>query len=252
MVTGRPPFEGNTPLQILMRMAQEQAPAADLVNTSVPAEVSALIKKMMAPEFRDRYQDMESIIKELDRIENVSSGAAAPALQYPKAEALPEGVPGKPVPVRRKAPKRARPKKARQPAKKGSGLRRGVKVEPREGGKEGRTRAAPQKPSSSMPLLLFLGFLAVAAAVILVLVMKLKEKDTKKDRPSADAPAAEAPATVTERPAAAPGAQPGAPAEGTAPAPETPPGPKPKEKPAGEHGRSLFGPGGVHFEGGGG
>ncbi|MHC4249465.1 MAG: serine/threonine protein kinase, partial [Planctomycetota bacterium] len=267
MVTGRPPFQGNTPLQILMRMAQEQPPAAHLVNPKVPPEVSAVIKKMMAPEFRDRYETMEEVTKELDKIEGVSSSAEIPvALEYPKAEALPEGVPGQPVPVAKvprargkpKAakPKGAKPKAAKRAGPKGSGLRRAVKAKPkgeaRETGKEGRSRPAPQKPSSAMPLLLFLGFLAVAAAVIVVLVMQLKKKEPRRgERGGAT--------TTTTAPAAAPAASPAQPTQPADPtATETPDADEPAARDAGQPGRedkgfgdSLLGPRGKAYEGGG-
>ncbi len=252
MVAGRPPFQGNTPLQILMRMAQEQPPAAHLVEPKVPPEVSGVIKKMMSPEFRDRFETMEAVIKELDKIEGVSSSTAIPvAMEYPEAEALPEGVPGRPVPVKKKA-KRATAADAKPKVKPKS------KAEV-EGGKESRARPAPRKPSAALPLILFLAFLAVAAAVIIVLVIKLKEKktkpkdaaDTTTNSASAGAPA-ETPTATPATPATPPAAPPpAAPAETPKvdTSPERPPA-RP-ERETGGHGESLFGPGGKAFDGGG-
>jgi len=68
MVTGRPPFEGNTPLQILMRMAEEEPPKAHEVDPKVPAKLSKIIRKMMAPRIRDRFQDMDEVVDVLGRI----------------------------------------------------------------------------------------------------------------------------------------------------------------------------------------
>ena len=153
MVTGHPPFKGNTPLQILMRMAQEQPPAPHVVNPKVRPEVSVIIRKMMAPEFRNRYGTMDEVMRDLDKIEGLGTMSSSPLeLQYPEAEAFPEGVPGRPVPVVK---------------------RRAI---PRE---EGRRRPAPPEPSSTKSLVLLLTFLAIAAAIIWFLLTKGREKDGK-------------------------------------------------------------------------
>ena len=177
----------------------------------------------MAPELGDRYQSMGEIIEELDKMEGVGSSTAIPATpedSEAEAEAVPEDVPLRPHRVAKAAP--AKPK----------GEAQGV-------GKERRARSAVRKPSSMVPLLLFLCFVAVAAGVIYVLLAKMKEKEaSRRDTGRA--------VDTTTR-----GATDAAPVEPSKPPPptETPvsarPAPKEpeKEKAPAEvtHGRSLFG-----------
>jgi hypothetical protein len=222
MVTGRPPFQGNTPLQILMRMAQEQPPAAHLVNPKVPPEVSAIISRMMAPEFRDRYETMEAVLKDLDNVEGMTSSTAIPVvLEYPKAEAYPEGVPGRLVPV-------AKTKVARGKAE-GEEATGSV-----EAGKPGRERRVPGKPSAGIRILLYLAFLAVVGGVIWFLAMKVREKNAKREGEGA---------TTISDPAAPPALTPAPPPSSTETSGDSRPAakkePVKKEEPA--HGRSLLG-----------
>jgi len=91
MIAGKAPFEGTSPLQVFMLMAEREAPAVHLVNASVPIQVSDVIKKMMSPEPEDRYQTMEELIDALDQTESLQSISELPEeLDFPVAEAAPE------------------------------------------------------------------------------------------------------------------------------------------------------------------
>jgi hypothetical protein len=212
MVTGKPPFEGNTPLQILMRMAQEEPPSANVVNPGVPFEVSKVIRKMMAPEFRDRFQTMDQLIQELDQIENLGTIVGAAAVQVASAAAV-------------------------------SAPRRGVRGRDRDDrDEESRPRPRPTKSSPMLGMLLFVGFLVVAAVVILVLVKANQKAAEERARLLNAPPRAER--RVAPTPVQPP--RPVAPPTTKAPSPAAPrtktPTPPPTGKPA--FGRSLFGPGG--------
>ncbi len=254
MVTGKPPFEGNTPLQILMRMAQEEPPSANVVNPGVPFEVSKVIRKMMAPEFRDRFQTMDQLIQELDQIENLGTLAGVPAGQVAAAAAVSAPAPAKAaapagaaaLPAVRKDVRGSGLRAARRGGR-GSGIRRGVRSED----DEGRPRARPAKGSSMLGMLLFVGFLVVAAVVILVLVKANQDAAARRVR-ELNAPRGERHVAPTPVPPTSPGAAPTTktpsppPRAGSSPRPPTPP-------PGGEQpfGRSLFGPGGEAWRDGG-
>ena len=65
MLTGRPPFPGGTVLQKLIQH-QEEAPAdVRTLNPDVPAELSAIIAKLMAKERDRRYQGPEQLVRDL-------------------------------------------------------------------------------------------------------------------------------------------------------------------------------------------
>ena len=74
MVTGQPPFTGNSPLQIFMRMAEEEALPADTVVADFPRAISDLISDMMSPEPGDRFQTMDEVVSALERASDVTSG----------------------------------------------------------------------------------------------------------------------------------------------------------------------------------
>ncbi|MHC4505691.1 MAG: serine/threonine protein kinase, partial [Planctomycetota bacterium] len=255
MVTGKPPFEGNTPLQILMRMAQEEPPSANVVNPGVPFEVSKVIRKMMAPEFRDRFQTMDQLIQELDQIENLGTIVGAAAVQVASAAAV-----SAPEPAKAAAPAAAvaaavaaRPAarkdvggsglRAARRGVRGSGIRRGVRGRDRDDrDEESRPRPRPTKSSPMLGMLLFVGFLVVAAVVILVLVKANQKAAEERARLLNAPPRAER--RVAPTPVQPP--RPVAPPTTKAPSPAAPrtktPTPPPTGKPA--FGRSLFGPGG--------
>jgi hypothetical protein len=93
-VTGRPPFEGRSPLEVLMRITQEDFAPPRRLAADLPEGVDRLITKMLASEPIQRVQSMAEVIAELDRISGHGSAipAAAPVLGYSLEEALPEGM----------------------------------------------------------------------------------------------------------------------------------------------------------------
>jgi serine/threonine-protein kinase len=253
MVTGRPPFEGNSPLQILMRMAQEEAPPAQAVNPGVPPAVSDVIRKTMAPEPDDRYGSIDEVLADLDRATAaVPAPAAEPAagLEYPAAEAVPEGVPGRPVPVRRRGPRRGAPRgrggrdrRRGEPARRGRGREAGARGRAaggrgrREKGEDREERERyPARPAggggAALGIVILLVFLAVAAVAIIFIVRKQKRMREEAAQPApparaapvvtppvGPAPARPAPAPAPARPAPRPRPR----TEPRPPAPSAPP-----------------------------
>lgn len=176
MVTGKPPYEGNSPLQILMRMAEEEPLPASAVDAEIPAEGSRVIQRMMSPEPLERYMSMEEVIAELDRVLGLAPRVGPVSdLKYPTAEAVPEGISRRPA----SGVRRARP--ARPAARPGArpGARRRRAREPREIEGEEAPRAAKGTPAGTVIglVLLFL-FLAAAAVLIIYLLRTEPEPET--------------------------------------------------------------------------
>jgi len=66
LVTGRTPFRGTTVKDILRAQVKDAAEPAHKANPAVPAEVSAIIQKLMAKEPGDRFQTANELLEQLD------------------------------------------------------------------------------------------------------------------------------------------------------------------------------------------
>jgi len=69
MVTGRVPFEGETPLSIAVKHKTEPPPDPKELNAQISEDFSRLILKFMEKDKENRYQSAEEILSELNRIE---------------------------------------------------------------------------------------------------------------------------------------------------------------------------------------
>ena len=67
MVTGRPPFVGESPIVVASKHVNEVAPLARTINPSVPAALEAIISMAMAKAPSDRYQSAEDFRADLLR-----------------------------------------------------------------------------------------------------------------------------------------------------------------------------------------
>ncbi len=68
MVTGRVPFEGETPSAVMHKHLKEPLTPPDHVNTSLSAGVGEIIEVMMAKKREDRYLNTKDLIEDLDAI----------------------------------------------------------------------------------------------------------------------------------------------------------------------------------------
>lgn len=66
LLTGRPPFDGNTAVELMSKHAYEPLVPPEQVAARVPRELSAVIQRMMAKEPADRFQDMGEVIRTLE------------------------------------------------------------------------------------------------------------------------------------------------------------------------------------------
>jgi serine/threonine protein kinase/tetratricopeptide (TPR) repeat protein len=69
VVTGRVPFEGDTPLSIAMKHKGEVPKDPRELNAQVPSDLSSVILKCMEKDKANRYQTPEEILSELNKIE---------------------------------------------------------------------------------------------------------------------------------------------------------------------------------------
>jgi serine/threonine protein kinase/Tfp pilus assembly protein PilF len=69
MVTGKVPFEGETPLSVAMKHKSEQPPDPRELNAQIPEALSRVILKCMEKKRENRYQGAEELLTDLKRIE---------------------------------------------------------------------------------------------------------------------------------------------------------------------------------------
>ena len=66
LVTGRPPFDGTTAVELMSKHAYEPIVPPEQIVSRVPKAVSAVIQRMMAKDADDRYQDMAEVVRTLE------------------------------------------------------------------------------------------------------------------------------------------------------------------------------------------
>jgi serine/threonine-protein kinase len=67
-VTGRVPFEGNTPLEIMMAHCSDPLPPPDSINPQLTHSVCAVIETMMEKDPADRYQTPRELLQDLNAL----------------------------------------------------------------------------------------------------------------------------------------------------------------------------------------
>lgn len=70
MVTGKVPFDADSPVAIALKHIQEQPSAPKTVNSKVPTSLNDLILKLMSKEPKDRYQTADDVLIDLQKIKN--------------------------------------------------------------------------------------------------------------------------------------------------------------------------------------
>ncbi len=93
LVTHQCPFEGDTPMQIMLQHVNRPLTPPYLVNPKVPADISEIICRMMEKDPNNRYQDYESLIRDLEgakihRLAKERRGAASSEVHPEVAETV--------------------------------------------------------------------------------------------------------------------------------------------------------------------
>lgn len=84
MLTGSPPYEGTNPLEVLMRISEEEAPSPHRMGVTTEG-LSRVAMKMIAPEPEDRYRSMTEVIDALR--EHMRDAALSTSRAKPKGTA---------------------------------------------------------------------------------------------------------------------------------------------------------------------
>ncbi|MFH1227847.1 MAG: serine/threonine-protein kinase [Planctomycetota bacterium] len=81
MVTGQRPFEGDTPISVIMQHINNQPVDPRQLSPDLPQDVCQVINKMMAKKPEDRYQKCDEVVADLDMI---TSSVAIPSAALAK------------------------------------------------------------------------------------------------------------------------------------------------------------------------
>jgi serine/threonine protein kinase len=90
ILSGKTPYEADTPVSMLMKIVKGEFPPLNEVNPNVPKPLQTVVEKMMQKDVQKRYQDMGEVINDLQKAESELLGAAAkePAtMSYQEIEA---------------------------------------------------------------------------------------------------------------------------------------------------------------------
>jgi serine/threonine-protein kinase len=88
MVTGRVPFEGTTPKEVMQKHLKEHALPPDQVAESLSGGISMIIEMMLAKDPRERYHSTDHLIEDLDLV----AAGESPVHARPKLDAPGGGV----------------------------------------------------------------------------------------------------------------------------------------------------------------
>jgi beta-lactam-binding protein with PASTA domain len=67
LLTGRPPFVGDSPVAVAYQHVREQAPAPSSFDADLPPEIDAIVAKSLAKRVEDRYQSAAAMREDIDR-----------------------------------------------------------------------------------------------------------------------------------------------------------------------------------------
>ena len=68
LITGRPPFDGDAPLEVMAKAVTQPLTPVRVLNQRVPRPVAAVVEKMLARRPDDRYQNAVELMAALDAI----------------------------------------------------------------------------------------------------------------------------------------------------------------------------------------
>ena len=87
MLTGQPPFEGKSPLDVMQNVLSRRIPPASSIRKDVPDVLSKLIQKMTARNMDDRYNSTSGIKYDLQKLKTILTDGDQEALaQFKLAE----------------------------------------------------------------------------------------------------------------------------------------------------------------------
>jgi len=67
LLTGRPPFVGDSPVAVAYQHVREQAPPPSTLDADLPPEIDAIVMKALAKRLDERYQSAAAMKEDIDR-----------------------------------------------------------------------------------------------------------------------------------------------------------------------------------------
>jgi serine/threonine protein kinase len=95
MVTGRTPFQADTPLAVLLKKATEPLPRPKIYTAELPEKVEQVIIKALAKDPRDRYQEMAAFAKALEALSGTSTPDTGRVIERQGGDAVHAALPVK-------------------------------------------------------------------------------------------------------------------------------------------------------------
>ena len=80
MLTGRPPFTGDSPVAVAYKQVNERPATPSSLNADVPARLDAVVMKALSKNPANRYQSAEEFSEDLDRVVQGQEVEATPLL----------------------------------------------------------------------------------------------------------------------------------------------------------------------------
>lgn len=97
-LTGKRPFEGETPVTVIMKHINEPPPDPRQLAPNIPPKVFQVLMKMMHKDVKARYQNMTELMEDLKGLEVTASNDSPQTVIYgSKAENVPAGEAGKKI-----------------------------------------------------------------------------------------------------------------------------------------------------------
>jgi eukaryotic-like serine/threonine-protein kinase len=101
LLVGRPPFTGDSPIQVAYRHLEEAPASPDSINREIPPALSAVIMRCLAKHSGDRYRRAEELAADLHRLRTALPAATAP-VPGPRTGVLHRPPPAEPAAPRRR------------------------------------------------------------------------------------------------------------------------------------------------------
>src|SRR5438093_1261626 len=86
MLTGHPPFSGESPVTIAYKHVKEEPVPPSRLNPDVPSGLDAIVMKSLAKNPANRYQSVEDLLQDLRRFQAALPVTATPLLAVPSTE----------------------------------------------------------------------------------------------------------------------------------------------------------------------
>ncbi len=80
MIAGRPPYQGQSPFEVLVRLTEERVAPLKFFDATIPDAVCIVVEKMLAVEPDERYATYDDVVGDLSKIEEVSGDVDASLL----------------------------------------------------------------------------------------------------------------------------------------------------------------------------